>query len=187
MANIERLYQFRSVEEVSLILAKALELATKKPDLGRLDIQSELNVGGDESFIIWDWLADQNLAKPRLSNHWIRYGRLYVLNNPFPDLTEMGAQLKIGERRSYLVMQALEKKGIIRIRPDFSFERLRPMTSFAGLAKQMKRVAKKYRGRCEPELLVRTLFIDFATALRLSQYGEEQLGLRWKGRPSLFR
>jgi hypothetical protein len=48
----------------------------------------------------------------------------------------------------------------------------------------MKRVAKKYRGRCEPELLVRTPYVDLVTALRLAQYGEEHLGLRWKRRPT---
>jgi hypothetical protein len=58
------------------------------------------------------------------------------------------------------------------------------MASFDDLVRQMKRVGKKYRGRCEPELLVRTLYIDLCTAMRLAQYGEEHCGLRWKGRPN---
>lgn len=57
------------------------------------------------------------------------------------------------------------------------------MASFDDLVRQMQRVGKKYRGRCEPELLVRTLYVDPFTALRLAQYGEEHCGLRWKGRP----
>ena len=57
------------------------------------------------------------------------------------------------------------------------------MSSFDDLVRQMKRVGKKYRGRCEPELLVRTIYVDLGTAIRLAQYGEEHCGLRWKGRP----
>lgn len=108
---------------------------------------------------------------------------MMLLNNPCPDLVEMGAMLKIGEKRAFLVMLALEQKGVIRIKDDFSFERRIRISSFDHLVRQMKRIAKKYRGQCEPELLVRTLYIDLVTALRLAQYGEEHCGLRWKRRP----
>ena len=109
----------------------------------------------------------------------------YVLNNPCPNLVEMGTMLRIGERRAFLVMLALEEheKGVIRIKEDFSFERRIRMSSFDDLVRQLKRVAKKYRGRCEPELPLRTLYIDLVTAVRLAQYGEEHMGLRWKRRP----
>ena len=99
-----------------------------------------------------------------------------------PNLVEMGTMLRIGERRAFLVMLALEQKGVIRIKEDFSFERRIRMSSFDDLVRQLKRVAKKYRGRCEPELPLRTLYIDLVR-LRLAQYGEEHMGLRWKRRP----
>ena len=56
------------------------------------------------------------------------------------------------------------------------------MATFADLVRQLKRVGTKYNGRCEPQLLVRTLYVDPITAVRLSQYGEENLGLVWKER-----
>ena len=158
-------------------------LAKERPELTLLELQRALRLGYGEATVLFDWLADTHVAAGHISNHWIRCGRAYVLNNPCPNLVEMGTMLKIGERRAFLVMLALEKKGAIRIKEDFSFERRIRMSSFDDLVRQMQRVAKKYRGRCEPELLVRTLYIDLVTALRLAQYGEEHRGMRWKRRP----
>ena len=62
----------------------------------------------------------------------------------------MAAMLKIGDRRAFALMMALERKGVIRIQQGFSFERRIRMASFDDLVRQMKRVGKKYRGRCEP-------------------------------------
>lgn len=182
MAGIEKLYIDREPEEVAFLLAKAHALATEKGDPGCYGIQTELQVGYEEATIIHDWLVDNHKAEAKISNHWIRSGRAYVLNNPFPTLGDMARVLKIGERRAFLIMSALVKKRIIRIRIDFSFERLDRMASFTDLVRQMKVVAKKYRGRCEPQLLVRTLHVDLVTAFRLAQYGEENLGFRWKSR-----
>ena len=44
----------------------------------------------------------------------------------------------------------------------------------------LKRIAKKYRNRCEPELLMRMMYVDEVTASRLSEYGAKELGLRPK-------
>lgn len=183
MADLARLYRHRPVEEVSMLLTRALMLAKDNPKLDWGDIQNTLKIGAEEASIILDWLADKNEAEPHISTHWIRCGRAYVLNNPFPNLVDMAKALEIGERRAFLIMLALEKKKLLRITQDFSFERLRPMSTFMDLVRQMKPIAKKYRGRCEPTLLMRTLYIDPMTAMRLAQYGEETLGYRWKKRP----
>jgi hypothetical protein len=187
MADIQRLYIHRTADEVVLLLAQASLFAQKKPKINWYDIQNELKVGAEEANIIFDWLADKNEAEPHISNHWIRCGRSYALNNPFPGLTGMASALRVGERRAFLIMKALEKKGLFSIRSDFTFELKRRMSTFKDLVRQMERIAKKYCGRCEPQLLIRTLFIDPMTATRLAQYGEENLGLRWKGRPRELR
>lgn len=180
MAGIERLYRHREPEEVAFLLARAHALATEKGDPGWQGIQSELKVGSEEAAIIHDWLADNHKAEAKISNHWVRSGRAYVLNNPFPTLSDMARVLKIGEKRAFLIMHALVKKRIIKIKSDFAFERVDRMASFTDLVRQMKVISKKYRGRCEPALLVRTMHVDLVTAFRLAQYGEENLGYRWK-------
>jgi len=182
MIDLELLYQNYEFEEVSMMLARALALARRKPQLSWFDIQDELKIGFGEAKIIWDWLVDEHGATPRVSEHWIRAGRAYVLNNPFPTLEDMAIKMAIGERRAFFIMQELEKRGLIKIQSDFSFERTRRMASFGDLVRQLRRVGVKYNGRCEPQLLVRTLYIDPITAVRLSQYGEENLGLVWKER-----
>ena len=182
MVDLELLYQRHEFEEVSMLLARAIALARKKPELSWFDVQDELKIGFGEAKIIWDWLVDEHGATPRLSEHWVRAGRTYVLNNPFPTLEDMAIKVNIGERRAYGIMQELEKRGLIKIQSDFTFERTRRMANFADLVRQMKTVGTKYNGRCEPQLLVRTLYVDPITAVRLSQYGEENLGLVWKER-----
>lgn len=187
MVDIRSLYRHRTEDEVTLLLAKASLFAQDNAQISWHQIQNELKVGAAEANIILDWLADNNAAEPQISNHWIRSGRTYVLNNPFSNLTGMARALRIGDRRAFLIMTALQKKGLIALRSDFTFELTRRMSSFKNLVRQMKRVAKKYRGRCEPQLLMRTLYIDAMTAMRLAQYGEEYLGLKWKGRPRDLR
>ena len=182
MIDLEHLYQHYDFEEVSMMLAQALALARKKPQLSWFDIQDELKIGFGDAKIIWDWLVDEHGATPNVSEHWVRSGRAYVLNNPFPTLEDMAIKMSIGERRAFFIMQELEKRGLIKIQADFSFERSCRMSSFADLVRQVKRVGTKYNGRCEPQLLVRMLYVDPVTAVRLSQYGEENLGLVWKER-----
>jgi hypothetical protein len=182
VVDIQKLYLHRTPEEVIFLLAKASNLAKEKPALNWYEIQNELKIGAQEAYLIFDWLADQHATEPFISTHWLRCGRTYVLNNPFPSLAGMSEMLRVGERRSYLIMQELERKGLIRIKPDFGFDRVGRMSSFKDLIRQLKVIAKKYRGRCEPVLLIRKMYIDPVTALRLAQYGEENLGLRWKDR-----
>jgi hypothetical protein len=183
MNHLERLCQYHSHADALILLAGASALAKEKPDIGQGDVQDRFRVGYESAVIILDWLADNDEIRTSISKHWVRAGRAYVLNNPFPYLEGMKSMLKIGERRAHLVMQALQKRKIIIIKPDFSFERVGRAASFADLVRQMKPIAKKYHNRCEPLLLMRTIYIDWTTAMRLAQYGEEFLGLKWKKRP----
>lgn len=182
MATLDPLYKYRPVEEVTLLIARASMLAKERPDLTLYQLQNTLHLGYGEAVVLFDWLADNHEVEPHVSNHWLRCGRAYIRNNFFTSLVHMAATLKTGDRRAFALMMALEKKGIIRIQQGFSFERQIRMASFDDLVRQMKRVGKKYRGRCEPELLVRTIYVDLGTVIRLAQYGEEHCGLRWKGR-----
>jgi hypothetical protein len=104
---------------------------------------------------------------------------MYVLNNPSPSLLGMMECVRIGRQSAVKIMNELERKGILKIRPDFTFERLKA-SSENDLIRQMKRFAKKYRNRCEPELLMRMMYVDEATAHSLSEYGARELGLRQK-------
>ncbi len=165
------------------MLAHASAKAKEDPDLKFTDFQEELHVGYPIAVAVVDWLADTRQIKASISNHWIRRGRQYVLNNLFATLEGMSEALGMGAERSFLVMQALEKKKIIRIADDYTFERVGRAASFDDLVRQMKVVGKKYHGRCDPALLVRQLLVDPITAFRLMQYGEEHLGLRWRHRP----
>ena len=183
MADLERLYRNRGTEKAMEILAKATKLAKDSPDIYALDLQHELEIGYSESVVVLDWLADTGETQPKVSHHWIRQGRRYVLNDMAPSLSGMALRLELGERRAYRIMQVLEQRGVLRIKDDFTFERIGRMASFADLIAQLKVVGKKYQDRCEPSLIVRTLYVDPLTAIRLAQYGEEFLGLRWRGRP----
>jgi hypothetical protein len=109
--------------------------------------------------------------------------RKYVLNNPSPSLIGMMEYVRIGQQSAFKIMIELERRGVIKIRSDFTFERLKA-SSEDDLIRQMKQVARKYRNRCEPELLTRIMYVDEATARRLSEYGTRELGLRpkkWRG------
>jgi hypothetical protein len=184
MRDIRKLLAYHSFEEWVSILGRATEFAEKNPEAQWIDFQNHLKIGAEEAFIIQDWLADHLRVKPRISNHWIRCGRLYVLNNMFPSVFGMMERLRIGEQTAFQIMFALQKKGVIKILSDFSFERQKASTD-EDLVRQLKRVAKKYRGRCEPSLLMRILYLDEGTAKRLSEYGAKELGLRpakWRNR-----
>lgn len=61
------------------------------------------------------------------------------------------------------------------------------MTNFKGLVRQLKVMGKRFRGRCEPELIEQILYVDPMTAVRLSQYAEEHLGLYWKNKSDWIR
>ena len=67
--------------------------------------------------IIQDWLADQYYVQPRMSEHWVRCGRLYVKNNAFPSLADMMERIRFGRRTTLQVMYSLQNRGVIR--PDF--------------------------------------------------------------------
>jgi hypothetical protein len=125
MRSIYDLLQYRSLEQWSLIVGKAVRVAEEKPDAGWLVFQNELGLGMDEAFAIHDWLTEQYRAKPRLTTHWMRCGRMYVLNNPSPSLLGMMECVRIGRQSAIQIMNELERKGILKIRPDFTFERLK--------------------------------------------------------------
>lgn len=74
-------------------------------------------------------------------------------------------------------MNELEREGIIKIRSAFTLEQVK-VSSENDLIRQMKRFAKQYRNRCEPELLMRMMYVDEVTARRLLEYGARELGLR---------
>src|SRR2546423_1585342 len=101
------------------------------------------------------------------------------MNNVLPSLAEMMERIRFGRRTALEVMYELQNRGVVRVRPDFTFEKLITSTE-RDFIRQLTRVAKKYRGRCEPELLMRILYVDAVTAQRLSQYGATELGLRPK-------
>ena len=155
MATLEPLYKYRPVEEVALLAAHALQLAKERPGLKLMELQNTLRLGYNEAVALFDWLADNHAVEPHVSNHWLRCGRAYVRNNFYTSLAHMAATLKIGDQRAFALMMALERRGMIRIQQGFSFERQIRMAAFDDLVRQMRHVGKKYRGRCEPELLVR--------------------------------
>ncbi len=187
MADLQVLMRLRGTEKALEILTKALAYAKEHPQSDVYDLQKNLGIGYGEAVIVLDWLGDTHESEPKLSNHWIRAGRTYVLNNPMPTLTEMTQRLKVGEKRGYLIMQTLMQRGLISVNTDFSFIRTRKMHTFKQLIRQVQKVAKKYGGRCEFGLLERTLYIDPITAFRLAQYAEEHLGLYWKNKHDWIR
>lgn len=183
MADLTKLYELYGTEKAMKMLADAEELAKKTPDMDWGVIQNTLKIGAGPAFLIMDWLADTHRADVQVSNHEIRAARAYALNTCTPSLAGMAAALEIGEKRALRLMQVLVARKLVRVTDDFKFERLRRMSSFRDLVRQMKVIAKKYGGRCEPQLLMRTMYVDVFTAMRLAQYGEEFLGLKWKDRP----
>jgi hypothetical protein len=76
MRSIYDLLQYRSLEQWSSIVGKAVRVAEEKPDAGWLVFQNELGLGMEEAFAIHDWLTDQYRAKPRLTTHWMRCGHI---------------------------------------------------------------------------------------------------------------
>ena len=106
------------------LLVDATELAERKPEVGWGDIQEELKVGASAAFAIMDWLADNHKAQWKVTNHWVRAGRTYVLNNPAPRLEEMATFLRVGEQRSVAIMNALMKKKLITVNTNYFFQEL---------------------------------------------------------------
>lgn len=184
---IEELLPHRNPHEVSALLEAAVHFAEARTRFSPYNLQNELEIGYNEAVAIHDWLADQHLTDPILSTYHIRCARRFVQNNPFPTLHDMTLALNIGDRRAFALMLELERRGVINIGAGFTLSRTKRMSSWGDLTRQLAWVSKKYGKRCEPELLVRTLYVDMFTAIRLAQYGEEQLGLSWKERPRELR
>ena len=180
MANLSGLRKQYSPDEFTMLLSRALELAERNPNVRPDDIQNQLGVGYNPAQVLHDWLVDNHKLEAKISEHWVRMGRLYVQNNLFISLPNMIKQMNVGERRANLIMLELERRGTIKIMADFDFQRLKPMATFEDLVRQMQKFAKKYWNRCEPTLLMRVMYVDIVTACRLAQYGEEKLGMRWK-------
>ncbi len=180
MADTSKLFEIYTEQQVNSILNRAIKLAQENPKLNWLDIQKAFSTGYGPACIIQDWLSDEYLTQPRVSKHWIRCGKIYVLNNSNLTLFGMTERLKTGWRSAHAILLELQKKGLIRIKDDLSFVRLRPRATKSGLIKQVKSIGKKYRGRCEPELLARKMYIDIETATQLSEYGRRKLGLTRK-------
>lgn len=181
MTDIRKLFTSRNFESTIALLNEALALAKERQNLGWYDIQNALKIGFEDACILQDWLADSYKTEPPITKYWIQCGRTYVLNNPLPSLAGMAERVRIGDRRAFLIMQELQKRGLISLLSDFSFERHHSGTTEAGFIRQMKRWAKKYRGRCEPELLMRTMYVDYETAYKLAEYGRDHLGFKWRG------
>lgn len=177
MADITKLFLFYGSETAIALLNQAIDLAKVNPNVGWGDIQNALKIATEPACIIQDWLSDEYLTEPRISKYWIRRGKVYVANNPFPTIGEMSLRMRIGNRTAFFILIELQKKGLIGIKPDLSFDKLFPQATNEDLIKQMKMWSKKYRGRCEPELLARLMFTDIQTAERLSKHGIQKLGL----------
>lgn len=184
---LEKILSRRGPEATERILSAARQLAESGTSFSIMSLQRTLRIGYDDAVAVHDWLVDQHAADPTLSNHIIRCGRRFVMNNPFPTLEGLAMALDIGDRRAYAIMLELERRNIIRIGLGFRLERVKRMSAWADLVRQLEWVAKKYKGRCEPELLQRILYLDMFTAVRLAQYGEEHLGLTWKNCPRELR
>lgn len=181
--NVVHLVARVGPERARTLLRSALSFAQARMGFTPFELQNALRTGYEEALILYDWLTDEGLARSVVSEHMIRCGRRYVLNTPWPTLEGLAIMLDTGQSRAFAIMLELEKRGIIKIGADFSLHRVGRMSSFEDLVRQLRWVAKKYRGRCEPQLLQRILYLDPFTAIRLAQYGEEHLGLRWKERP----
>lgn len=180
--DILLLYSTRGLEKTIWLLNEALKIAEKDPKANWRKIQDELKIGYGEACIIIDWLADNDKTEARISNHWIRSARIYVMNNKHSSLEEMQERLKLGYKSAFRIMIELQKKELIAIKPDFSFYRKKPGSTRENFISQIKKFAKKYRGRCEPELLMRTMYLDYETALNWAEYGKYELGFVWRGR-----
>lgn len=180
---IDHLLAHRTLSEVYTMLHNAEQFARTHRTVTWHILQEHLHVGHGEAEAILDWLSDTHQTDPLISNHEIRCGRRYVMNTPFPSLEEMAKTLGTGDRRAYAIMLELERRRVVRIGTDFEMLRIKRMSRWSDLVRQLKWVSKKYGGRCDASLLMRILYVDAMTAVRLAQYGEENLGLVWKDRP----
>lgn len=180
---IEELLLTKSPEQVRALVEAAKAFAEARMGFSILDLQNGLRIGYGEAAALYDLLSDASMTQPLLSTHMLRCGRRYVLNCPLPTLAGMADALNIGSGRAFSLMLELERRNVLRIGARFELYRVKRMSTWDDLVRQVRWVGKKYRGRCEPELLTRILFVDRVTAIRLAQYGEEKLGLRWKNRP----
>lgn len=176
----------RDPRKVYELLEAALQTAQTRAHITPQSLQRALKIRYREALVIHDWLTDQHLAEPTLSTYLIRSARRFVQNNPFPTLEGMALALDVGDRRAFALMLALERRGVIRIGAGFVLLRTKRMSSWNDLTRQLAQVRKTYGNRCEPELLQRVLYVDMVTAIRLAQYGEEQLGLTWKNDPASY-
>ena len=175
--------------EASDTLVQALELHKKNPNITPWTLQADLDLGWSKAWLVYDWLVDNSLVEPRITKNLIRNARAYTLNNFQPNLKEMALFLRVRDRTASRLMIELQRRKIIRVRTDFSFERIKPAATFENLVRQMLVVAGKYRTRCDVPLLMRTMFIERDRAVVLSVYGATRLGLRpkkWRTSPSSF-
>ncbi len=182
MPDLSLLYRLYGAGKTVSLLNRAVEMTEINPSISWIEVQDTLHVSANASYVIVDWLADNFKTRPRMSNHWLRCARMYVMNNEEISLHEMTSRLNVGNRTAFQFMLALEKKGYIKILPDFKFERTRKGTDMTGFEQQIKKFAKKYRGRCEPELLERLLYVDYEKAFMLAEHGRNVLGFAWRGR-----
>lgn len=182
MPDLSLLYKLYGADKTIHLLNRAVEMTETNPSITWIEVQNRLHVGAESSYVIVDWLADNFKTRPRMSNHWVRCARMYVVNNKETSLEEMSSRLKVGNRTAFQIMLTLEKKGYIKILSDFKFERVKKGTDMTGFERQIQKFARKYRGRCEPELLERLLYIDYDTAFKLAEHGRDTLGYVWRGK-----
>jgi hypothetical protein len=182
MPDLSLLYEQHGADDTIYLLNRALEMAETNPSITFDDLQKSLSISTPAAYVIVDWLADNFKTAPRMSNHWIRCARMYVVNNTDTSLEDLTTKLNVGNRTAFQLMLALEKKGYIKILSDFTFERIKNGTDRVGFERQIKKFAKKYRGRCEPELLQRLLYIDYDTAFKWAEHGRDTMGFIWRGR-----
>lgn len=182
MANLKRLYRAYGIESTVLLLNRAAKFAEGKDDVSIIDVQNELHCGYDNAVLVTDWLQDNFKTSPKLSNHWIRCGRMYCMYNEYISLADMTEKLHVGDRRAYAIMLELVRRKIIRITTDFAFERIKTAATLPDFERAIHRYAKKYRGRCEPELLERVLYISYDKACMLAEHGRDNMGYVWRGK-----
>lgn len=182
MSDTRKLFEIYGQEKALYFLDQAIHLAKINPQIDWVKLQKAFGIGYEPACIIHDWLGDGYLTEPRVTNHWKRRVKAYIMNNQSPTLVGIVEKLKIGYRTSSLILVELQKKGLVDIKIDMSFIRLCPKATRAQLIQQLKVYGKKYRGRCEPELLMRLMYVDSDTAKWLSEYGFRKLGFKRKYR-----
>lgn len=142
MQDLSLLYKLYGADKTIHLLNRAVEMTETNPSITWIEVQNRLHVGAESSYVIVDWLADNFKTRPRMSSHWIRCARMYVLNNRETSLEEMSSRLKVGNRTAFQIMLTLEKKGYIKILSDFKFERVKKGTDMAGFERQIQKFAK---------------------------------------------